>query len=449
MASIAKDKSGNRRILFYAPDGARKTIRLGKCSQRQAEGVKLHVEALLSDQFTGDKPSRQTSTWLTEIDISLRQRLERAELVAPEIPEPVKPALTMDAFLTEYLERRRDKMKPATVVVWQQAMDMLRENLPDGIALCDVTKGHAKGVLDNLQGKLAPTTIQKRIGFAKQFFQDAVDWELITVNPFASLKVPNAGGQKSNVEVTREIVEKVLLKCNSSWKLIVVLCRYGGLRCPSEVLSLKWEHVDWEAGKLHVPEPKVEHHAGRGIRSIPLFPELRDILDQAWAAAPDGAVFVVDKPAYRHAAMGPGGWRNANLRTQFLKILDRAGVQPWPRLFHSMRASRQTELERDFPRHVVCAWMGNTESVAEKHYLLVAYADWQKATAKPEPKSGAKSGAVNCKSGSKSGSAQVRKENAQSRKHQGKQGKNSLFPCLPGFEEWRRGESNPRPVIFP
>ncbi len=32
----------------------------------------------------------------------------------------------------------------------------------------------------------------------------------------------------------------------------------------------------------------------------------------------------------------------------------RAGLKPWAKLFHNLRASRQTELENDFPSHVVC-----------------------------------------------------------------------------------------------
>ena len=43
----------------------------------------------------------------------------------------------------------------------------------------------------------------------------------------------------------------------------------------------------------------------------------------------------------------------------------------WPRVFHNLRASRQTELENVFPTHVVCEWLGNTESVAREHYLRV------------------------------------------------------------------------------
>ncbi len=73
---------------------------------------------------------------------------------------------------------------------------------------------------------------------------------------------------------------------------------------------------------------------------------------------------------YRKAAMGPGGWANANLRTTFEKIIRRAGLQPWPRLFHNLRASRETELVEAYPVQVVTSWLGNTPTVAMRHYLM-------------------------------------------------------------------------------
>ena len=58
--------------------------------------------------------------------------------------------------------------------------------------------------------------------------------------------------------------------------------------------------------------------------------------------------------------MGKAGWINANLRTTFGKILRRAGLEPWPRLFHNLRASRETELVEKYPVQVVTSWLGNT-----------------------------------------------------------------------------------------
>jgi hypothetical protein len=68
--------------------------------------------------------------------------------------------------------------------------------------------------------------------------------------------------------------------------------------------------------------------------------------------------------------MSPAGWLNANPRTSFEKIVRRAGLTPWPRLFHNLRASRETELVGRFPIQTVTAWLGNTPSVAMKHYLM-------------------------------------------------------------------------------
>ncbi len=68
--------------------------------------------------------------------------------------------------------------------------------------------------------------------------------------------------------------------------------------------------------------------------------------------------------------MGPGGWMNANLRTTFEKIIRRAGLKSWHRPFHNLRASRETELVETYPVQVVTSWLGNSPSVAMKHYLM-------------------------------------------------------------------------------
>jgi hypothetical protein len=58
----------------------------------------------------------------------------------------------------------------------------------------------------------------------------------------------------------------------------------------------------------------------------------------------------------------------------------RAGLQPWPHLFHALRASRETELAREYPIHVVRAWLGNIPRIAVKHHLQVTDADFARAS---------------------------------------------------------------------
>ncbi len=62
-----------------------------------------------------------------------------------------------------------------------------------------------------------------------------------------------------------------------------------------------------------------------------------------------------------------------------MRILKRAGVKPWERLFHNLRASRQTELADQFPLHVVTDWIGNSPDIADRHYLKTTDHHFEKA----------------------------------------------------------------------
>ncbi len=154
---------------------------------------------------------------------------------------------------------------------------------------------------------------------------------------------------------------------NVWWKLLVALARFGGLRTPSEPFSLTWGDVDWERGRVTVPSPKTEH-AGKPHRTIPLFPLLRPHLEAAFDHAEEGAVYILPEE-YRRRALGERGFNGANVRTTFGKIVHRAGLQPWPRIWHSLRASCESDLAHCFPLAVVAKWLGNTPSVALRHYV--------------------------------------------------------------------------------
>ncbi|MEZ6073383.1 MAG: site-specific integrase [Pirellulales bacterium] len=152
------------------------------------------------------------------------------------------------------------------------------------------------------------------------------------------------------------------------WRLIVALPRFGGVRCPSEVLSLKWEHIDWEHARVTVPSPKTAHHAGMVSRVIPLFPELRPYLEDALEMSGCSEYCIT---RYRD--------RNTNLRTGLERIAAKAGIQMWPKPFQNMRSTRETELASEFPQHVACRWMGNSQTVAAKHYLQLTDEHFAKA----------------------------------------------------------------------
>jgi hypothetical protein len=74
---------------------------------------------------------------------------------------------------------------------------------------------------------------------------------------------------------------------------------------------------------------------------------------------------------------------NANLRTQLERIIGRAGLTPWPKLFQNLRSTRETELAESFPLKVVCEWIGNSPEVAVKHYLQVTDEHFERACSAP------------------------------------------------------------------
>lgn len=180
------------------------------------------------------------------------------------------------------------------------------------------------------------------------------------------------------VENTQKLIEAAP---NWVWRTIIALGRYGGLRSPSEVLSLPWENVDWEHGAIKVIAPKTNN-----TRIVPIFDELRPYLDEAWEMAALGQTHVIPEDLYLPAANGPRGWNGCNLRTTLSKIIDRAGLEPWPRPLHNLRASCESDLAREYPITTVCKWIGNTVSIAARHYVQVTDSDFRKAANKGRPK---------------------------------------------------------------
>lgn len=365
MASIARDKNGCRRILFVHPDGRRPAIRLGKVSQRTAEGVKYRVEQLVEALQFNRSMEADLVEWVKDLEPWLATKLARVGL----IPDPEdKPTATLGAFCEAYIGGRAN-LKPNTRRNYEATRKLLIDHFGKERLLAEISPGDADDWRERLLKRLSAATVSREVKRARQFFRAAVRKRLIAENPFADLASPAQVNNSREYFLTADDAAKVIEACpDTQWRLIVALSRYGGLRCPSEHLRLKWGDIDWERGRMTVRSPKTEHHAGGESRTVPLFPELRPYLEQAWDEAEPGTEFVITR--YRDA--------NANLRTQFLRIIERAGLKPWPRLFHNLRASRQTELTAKFPLHVVCEWIGNSAPIADKHYLQVTethYAD--------------------------------------------------------------------------
>ena len=403
MASVVSDPNGYHRVVFKGRDGQRRPIRLGKCSEKFAVAVAGHVEEIVNAAIRNQPHPRATAEWLADLSPKMEAKLVAVGLIHSR--DEAK-SITLGKFLDAYLIRRSD-VKAGTLVFYGHTKRNLIDVFGADRTLASITAGDADDVRRHLQRQieqpapidksekpakkttLAAATVARRCSLARTFFRDAVRQKLIDANPFDDV----VGGPSHNPDrqrfIVRATINKVLDACpNAEWRLLVALSRYAGLRVPSEPCSLRWRDIDWSGNRMTVHSPKTEHRMGKGTRIVPIFPELRTPLDEIFAAASNGFEQTVSLdawilPAFRSEAANAGDWRGVNLRTQFEKIIKRAGVDQWPRLWHNLRASRQTELEEHFPSHVVCVWLGNSEAVARKHYLQVRETDFQKAARIP------------------------------------------------------------------
>jgi len=378
VASISRESNGRRTVQFVGSDNKRRSIRLGKVSQRAAEIVKLRVELILSAQSSGGVLDDETARWLASLDQAMNEKLAAVGLTDR------RQSSNLGQFIKSYVAERVD-VKPATKEVWKQGERGLVEALGANRLLRNITPGDADSYKLKMVGEgLAPYTIRKRLQFAKTIFHAAVRHKLVLANPFADVRVAATMEDRKHFVSMEDTTKLLEAAPDHHWRSIIALARFAGLRCPSEVLSLRWQDIDWARERMVVTAPKTEHHPGKGKRIVPIFGDLRPWLDEAFEAAPKKAVYVVDE-RFRHSANTAAGWRNCNLRTTFQKIIERAGLTPWPRLFHNLRSSCETELMRRHPMPTVVAWLGHTEEIARRHYCQVTDAEFAEAASHRSP----------------------------------------------------------------
>jgi integrase len=162
---------------------------------------------------------------------------------------------------------------------------------------------------------------------------------------------------------------------------LLAMSRYLGVRVPSEPFSMTWDYVDWERMRIRIPSPKTEVH-GKSFRIVPILPEVKPLLERAFDEAKEGSMYVFENLRSRDSVKKAekGFWGSVNLRQQLQRMLKRGGIKPWPRLWHNLRSSAQTDLANQLPIHVVCEWLGNSRIVAQDHYLQITEEHFAKAS---------------------------------------------------------------------
>lgn len=127
-----------------------------------------------------------------------------------------------------------DEIKPIHVIEW------LRQ-----LPLAPKTCGHIKGMLHML-------------------FERAMTWELIDVqrNPIELVKVRGLGQRKKILVLTAEQCQELLSRLSDPYRTMYIVALCTGLRV-SEILALRWDHIDLQEGVLLVQQGTVDGRIGR------------------------------------------------------------------------------------------------------------------------------------------------------------------------------------------
>jgi len=369
MAGISNKKNNRtKRVLFTNEKGKRCTIRLGKVNDKAAESFKLRVEALIAAQRMGVPLDGGLSVWLRDLPDTMHGRLAAVGLVESRVNAAV---VTLEMLLKRF--EANGVVKASTGRTYQQTLQSLLKHFGGDIAINTLTVANADEWRKAIsESGLATATVSKRVRVAKAIFRKAVKWDLLLRNPFEDLRSGSQSNPDRAFYITPEMMQAVLAECSSDqWRCILILCRYAGLRCPSELIGLTWGDVNWERKLLTVRSPKTAGYEGHEVRIVPITKEVMPILETLYHKAETGSVEIIDRQ------LNTG----SNLRTNLKRMILRAGMKPWPRIYQNLRSSRATQwLDEAYPLHVVADWMGHSVEVLAKHYAQVLDTHLERAT---------------------------------------------------------------------
>jgi len=427
MASITTRKNGSRFISFVSAAGEPRHITLGKAPKRYPEALKVKVEDLASAALHGHAPTDDTMRWLASIDDRLYEKLAAVGLT------PERQGATIGAWLGQCLGEREGDLKPESLRKLKQTKAKLLAHFDEETPLRKISHEDAAAWRRFLKDLgLSEAAIKTHSGNAKTMLAAAVRRKVIAENPFAMLKSGPTASRYTRYVTPDEIERVIDASPDAEWRLLFGLARYAGLRIPSESHLLTWADVDFERGRLTVRSPKTERHEGHERRVVPITPRLMALLQARFDDCPEGEERLI-------TISGKGA-----LIRLVRRIWARAGVEPWSRLWQTLRSSCEKEWAMSFPQYAVSKWIGHSITVSGRHY----------ANAVPVELVDRAAGVAGCAQRNAQRKAHETGGNGENEECAAEAGESrnsgafrqlrgsSANPC--GAGEWSRGESNPR-----
>lgn len=145
------------------------------------------------------------------------------------------------------------------------------KNIVKNLGTSTYVKGLNEGRIESYQfgrrvssstGCAAPATINLEVSTLKNMINRAIKHNKFRHNPISQVKnLPSGNGRG---DITQEDFEGLLKACDESFKGVLLLAGYTGMR-QMEVLDLKWQEVDINGGEISLPASRTKSYKPRTV----------------------------------------------------------------------------------------------------------------------------------------------------------------------------------------
>jgi integrase len=333
----------------------------------------------------GKEVRKQVMERLVECSPRYRRKSDLKELVAQKLLEAVTPvkAEATEAF-AQYVEKQylpfvKEAKKPSTYAAYEYYFQRYIKPFSAGLALRDFDIAKVAEILEKVAKnyKVNSDTISKVRSVMSAIFSYAIGKGHYPArseydNPAHGASLPVCPAPAKTVAASREQVVAILqaLRDLPQERAAVAIVAMMGLR-PGECRGLRWR--DWDRVKDQITVERSVWHRFEGspkteqsVRVCAVPPSLRGILTNLWKAEGqpiDGYILAGER---HHRPVSLDNLAKRSIRA----ALKKAGVAwtPW----YSMRRFHGTAVRKESNLQTTSKALGNSPSVADKHYVKPA-----------------------------------------------------------------------------
>jgi len=253
----------------------------------------------------------------------------------------VNQKLTLAAYLEAWVVRIRKTRRYKTYELYEGLVRKHLMPLVGGLDVRLVKRRHVREVLDGLGGNVGSRTRQLIFRVLRQVFAEAIEDELITVNPCFRKDKPRHETRERRVLDLQEVRRLLVAAKRGDYYVLFFLALATGMR-QGEIFGLCWDAIDFETSSLYVRVSLARDEQGRMIllppktsrkRRLDIGDALCRMLLQHKHRQPDGPWVFVDRDGEPLA-------KDRFVRGVFQPLLKEAGIGRIR--FHDLRHTSAT-----------------------------------------------------------------------------------------------------------